>query len=80
MNKTLNSWLASLSDEEREQFVDTLYRIISDAGIGSLRELSEESGKKMAAILQATKEVDSESRKYLLQTVKALAVASLKNL
>ena len=80
MNKTLNSWLASLSDEEREQFVDILYRIISDAGIGSLRELSEESGKKMAAILQATKEVDSESRKYLLQTVKALAVASLKNL
>lgn len=80
MNKTLHQWLGTLTDEKREEFIDTLFCVLEATNVTTIDELSRDWQKNALAMLEAMKMVDAETRASVMQTIKALMVASAQNL
>ncbi len=80
MNRTINHWLGTLTDEKLALFVDTLFQMIGMSNASTIYEFSEDWHKRALAILAAMKTVDADTRRFLLQTIKALMKSSLQNL
>ena len=79
-SEAIRSWLHELPDEEREKFADTLFDLISATKADSFNDLIDNWQKEAAAILQAIKSLDTESGRFLMQTIKALAVAAVRSI
>ncbi|SMC71381.1 DUF2974 domain-containing protein [Papillibacter cinnamivorans] len=79
-NRTLNDWIAALSNEQREVFADTLYAVLSSGDASSFAELGAEWQKSIPAMLTAVKNIDPETRAVLLDILKELAVIAVKNI
>jgi len=80
MHRTVNQWLATLTDEQRGVFVDTLFQIVKSTETSTINEFSEDWRKSAAAMLEAIKNVDGETKKFVLQTINELVKLSFKNL
>lgn len=79
LDQTLNSWIKSLSEEERERFVDALYGVLNTTNPTTFSELHSEWQKNIPAILRATSKLDEDTRSFIIQTVKSLISFSIKN-
>jgi hypothetical protein len=79
-SEAIRSWLHELPDEEREKFADTLFDVISATKADSFNDLIDNWQKEAAAILQAIKSMDAESGRFLMQTIKALAIAAVRSI
>lgn len=51
MNKTLNQWINSYDDDQRELFVDTLFQIIQATNVTTFQDLTEDWTKKLLLYL-----------------------------
>ena len=80
MNKALNEWLSNISDEKRELFIDALFQTINSTNAKSIGDLSEVHIKDFAKILRAFRNIDSETRKFVSQTIRDLIDLYVKNL
>ena len=80
LNRTLSDWLAGLSADEREQFVDALYSAVSAANITSFTELRGNWTDELPRLMDHVKSMDETSRRILQQTLKSLFVMAWKNL
>ncbi len=80
VNSTISNWISTISDDKRELFVDTMYGIIVAGGIKTLNELSIAWFKSAQAGIGEIKNIDPETRKFLLKTIKELVSVSMKNL
>ena len=69
----------TLSEAERERFVDVLYELLRADQAASFSELLEDWQNNVPAILQAAAELDPDTKKFLGQTLKELAVLSVKH-
>jgi len=63
MNTTLNKWIGSLDDNNRELFADTLYKVIRATGDTSFYDLTDDWYNKAAAVLKAVKGIDEETKR-----------------
>ena len=79
-DRTLNQWIESLSQEERERFVDGLYDLIEENGIESFTEIRDDRKKNITALLHSVTHMDEETRKFMQQSLKELASISLQNI
>lgn len=79
VNQTISEWLNTLSEAERERFVDVLYELLRADQAASFSELLEGWQNNVPAILQAAAELDPDTKKFLGQTLKELAVLSVKH-
>ncbi len=80
MDKTLNSWIYSLSNEERQTFVDALYSIISVTGAKNLTEFSQRIIKEGDNIRKTIKNLDEKTAECVKLVLKSLASASFKSI
>lgn len=80
MDRTLNEWIASIADEERERFVDTLYSVLEAGNITTLTQINKDWQKNIPTVLLAAKNLSPEAKIFVLQTLKALAVLAIKNI
>ena len=71
LNAALQTWLAALSFEQREQFVGALFDILEASGAATLSELSKERLGSVDAMIRKLKTMDRTSRKLLRDTVVA---------
>ena len=78
-NKTLDEWLETLTDEKRKLFINTLFDVLDATEADTLHELSQEWHKNATAILYAIKSIDTETRRFVFQTITEYAKMSLKN-
>lgn len=72
MDDSLNKWINSMSDSQREAFTDALFRILKSTHI---KDFTEENGGWRAtatAILGAIKGIDPEVRRVLTRTIGSL--------
>ena len=79
INTTINQWLTSLDDEKRELFITTLYNVIESIGIVKLSDFSEDWYKKVAKAMETAKDIDAETKHFILETIKSLLALYVKN-
>ncbi len=79
-DRTLHDWLASISDGQREKFVDTLFSIFEAAQHKDLIELGSDWQNALPAMIESARAIDSTTRKFLMQTLKGLTKSALRNL
>ncbi len=79
-HKTIDQWLSGLSDPERERFIDTLYQVIEATDTETIYDFAEDWHKKAILMLNALKNIDPETKKFISQTINSLFVLSLRNL
>ena len=65
VDRTLKDWLSQLSPEERKQFADTLYQILTATGAVRLKDLSAGWLKNSLAMLHAAGNLKKESKEQL---------------
>ena len=78
-DKTLTDWLHSISVEDRERFVDALYMVLSSGGMTTLDDLRADWQVGLPASIHALSQLDSDTKKFLLHTLKELAGFGIKN-
>ncbi len=80
LNRTLADWLSLLSNEQREQFVDALYSVISASDFSSFTELRETWPNELSALLENMKTMDDETKRIMHETLRSLMLMAIKNL
>lgn len=81
VDDTLTGWLQTISVADRERFIDCLYALlINNTEADSIEEFKADWKTNIPAVLQSTVHLDELTKKFLLSTVKALAVLGVKNL
>ncbi len=79
MDKTLNSWIYSLTNQQRQTFVDAVYSIISVTGAKNLSEFSRLVITENENIRKTIKNLDEETASCVKLVIKNLASASFKS-
>jgi len=72
VNDILKNWLKEISNEERENFVDTLYKILETTQARSINDLSAEKGRIANVVLKEINGLDKETRSMLGKTIATL--------
>jgi hypothetical protein len=80
MNGTLNQWVNSFDDQQRELFVNTLFSVIKATNATTFYDLTGDWPKKAVAVLGAIRGIDDETRKFVYQTIRSLFVLAVKNI
>lgn len=78
--QTMQTWLAHLDDKEREEFINTLFTIMSGTGAETLRELTANGLTHSMHILKELHTVDSQRRKELFTVIKSFFGAAYRHL
>lgn len=65
IDKTLKTWLKTLSQADREHFVETFFSVLSSTGAQDLSELSKNWLKNAIIIAKALKTIDAPTKKKL---------------
>lgn len=78
-NKTLQLWLDSLNDQNRELFVDILYSVINATGAKTFSDLTVDMWGKALAVLSAIRNIDEETKHFVAQTVRELIFIAVKS-
>jgi hypothetical protein len=68
-NEALGSWLAGLTLEQREQFVEALFDIITASGAHTLSDLSKERLSVIDATIRKLRQMDKQTRTQLRNTI-----------
>jgi hypothetical protein len=80
MDKTIKDWVRAVSPEERKQFIDAVYRILTSTGAKSINDLATGWHRNMTAILSETSGFDPETRRLLRRIVRLLFATGARNL
>ena len=78
-DQTLTDWLHKLSEDDRERFVDSLYGVLTANNLSSLEELRSNWQTVIPATIHAASQLDGDTKKFLLHTLKELASLGIKN-
>ena len=74
--RTIRSWLQKIPQEEREEFVDSLFSVLYSTGAHTLSEIRKDRMKAAAASIPALKELPKENRDRILEFVMLLNLIS----
>lgn len=72
LDRTVHGWLNTLSPPQRMLFVDTLFNLFSGTDVKTVRELLGEPGRNLMYATSAIKEIDEDTRKFLIATLRSL--------
>lgn len=73
IDETIKNWLKEVNPKQRQIFINTLFDVISSTGTKKLNEFGEKRLTKAFTILKNYQEVDEESKKVIMMTLKSLA-------
>ena len=76
INDSLNNWVANLSEEELKTFATTLFDVIGATEADTVTELTEEWKENRTKMVNAVKDVDSETKKQILDIISILFLRS----
>ncbi len=68
----INDWVNSVSMEEREEFVDTMYSLFDQLDADTVRELNENFNENISSMLQAAEKLEPEKKELLFKVFYAL--------
>jgi len=79
MDHALHEWVASMSEAEREQLVDTIYDIVNASGHVTFDEWRANLGSTLPAMAEAASRVDKETAGFLGRMLVELAKVGLRS-
>lgn len=71
-NEALNRWIFSLTQEERERFVNTLFDMVEETKAATLADFVDDWKNNLKICLTFMRGLDPATRKYMRQAVKAM--------
>lgn len=80
INTVINEWLSSLSDEKRELFITTLYSVFESIGIVNFCDITDDWNVKALKTLEALRGIDSETKRFVFDTIGSLLELYFKRL
>lgn len=80
MYRALNGFMNSLSFDEREKMINTIFEILEETGVSDFEVLVDNMGDYAPAILKKYASLDKETRKFLRTCLKRLAENSAKSI
>ena len=80
VDKTLRDWIDSLDKEQREQFFDAMYSILSASEAKSLPELESSWFKAVSRIIKSFGNIDEYTRNLISKTLGELFNAARRNI
>jgi hypothetical protein len=78
-DRTISEWLAALSRDEREKFVEALFAILSATGAKTFTEMTADRFTNAKIILKTLKSIDDPTKKILQQTLALLVQSAKRN-
>lgn len=72
VDRTMTEWLADIPDENRKDFIDSLFSSISSAGINTVSDVSVNGFKKLSDFLKSIKEMNPDKQQEFISIVKSL--------
>ncbi len=79
-NKVLNNWVSSLEPAQRARFIDSLYEVIESTQATTFRDLLDNKREKAIAAAFAIRDIDEETRRFILKTLSSLFVVLVEEL
>ena len=79
LDRTLSEWLRTVPQHERERFIDALFSVLNTTDVATFDELRSGWQKNVPAIAHAAAHLDTDTKMFLLRTLKELAAFSVKN-
>lgn len=78
-DQSLNQWINSMDETERQQLTDELYRILSSAQIETFSELDQAWRTALPAALNAVRDSEPETRRFMMRTIRSFFRIALEN-
>ena len=72
LNAALSAWIDGLTREQRAEFVDTLFSLVTASGAKNLSEISTARFKNINAVLKSFRELDKPERAMILKIFASL--------
>lgn len=72
LSQTIRGWMKTISKEDREQFVDTLYRVLDMTQAKTVDDLTLERHRVANAVVRNLGGLEKETKQMLVKTVRAL--------
>ena len=72
LNAALSAWIDGLTREQRAEFVDTLFSLVTASGAKNLSEISTARFKNINAVLKSFRELDKSERAMILKIFASL--------
>lgn len=76
LNRSIKSWLDTLDNGQRAQFVDSLYTILTSTQAKTWSELKSQGWKSVLPLLKTFTSMDKETKKFVIMTIQALVKES----
>ena len=73
---SVNRWIAGMSNEKRQEFVEALFEILRGSGVDDLNDLKDEPFAAGKGILDTFQNMDDEEKELLIGVVKDIANAA----
>ncbi len=77
MDDALAAWVAGVTPAERGRFIDELFELLSVTGAERFSDITADWQQNVPKILSALAEVDSDTRRFLIDTLAAFARCAL---
>lgn len=78
IDNTITEWLKEVSVQKREKTIDIIFEILNATGVKTLSEMNTKRFTNAKTILMTYKNIDSESKKIVLETLKVLLKIAIK--
>lgn len=79
VDRTLKEFVAKMTGEERADFVDTIYEILSETDANTLRELKANGIENAKILLSGIKNLDDPTKSMITDTLKSLVESAKKS-
>ena len=78
LDKSLSGWISKISEEDRERLVDALYKAVSAEEADRIFDVEHIRYKNIKAIIEQTGNLEPDTRKFLLDSIRDLIKFSIK--
>lgn len=72
LDQTIRGWLAGLSPDQREQFVDAIFEIVAAEGADTLQDLAKLWLRNAGELFKTLRDVDDQTAEMIRRTLKLL--------
>lgn len=80
VDKTLSRWLKEVPLKEREEFIDTIYKIVNNENVKTFDDLKENWKTALPQMAGVIKDLDNSSKTMVGRTFKKLGSTAINNL